>query len=99
SGSMPCYGVYLCKEGGAMALGALEPKFWQRFCAAVERPAWEARQFDRDASAEVDALFATRTREEWTALLAPADCCSEAVLEPHEVLAHPLHAARDLVVE
>ena len=99
SGSHPCYRVYRCAGGGSVALGALEPKFWQRFCAAVERPEWVDRQFDREHSREVDALFATRTRDAWITLLSPADCCAEPVLALHEVAAHPQHAARDLFVQ
>jgi crotonobetainyl-CoA:carnitine CoA-transferase CaiB-like acyl-CoA transferase len=98
SGSHPCYRVYACAGGGAMALGALEPKFWQRFCAAVERPEWVERQFERPLAAEVDALFLTKSRDEWAGLLEPVDCCAEPVLEPHEVAHHPQHAGRDLFV-
>jgi len=99
SGSHPCYRVYACAGGGALALGALEPKFWERFCAAMGKPQWLDGQFDRQLSAALDAHFLTRTRDEWAALLGPADCCAEPVLEPHEVAAHPQHAARDLFVE
>ena len=38
SGGLPCYGVYETSDGGYMALGALEIKFWQAFCEAVARP-------------------------------------------------------------
>jgi alpha-methylacyl-CoA racemase len=99
SGSHPCYRVYACAEGGAMALGALEPKFWERFCAAVEQPEWISRQFDRGHMPAVAALFLTRTRDAWAALLEPHDCCAEPVLEPRELAAHPQHAARDLFVK
>lgn len=89
-GDRPCYRVYACRGGGAVALGALEPKFWERFCAAVSRPEWADRGFDRALGPEVDALFAQRTREEWDAVLRPADCCGEPVLEPSELRGHPL---------
>ena len=89
-GSLPCYRVYACKGGGRYALGALEPKFWQRFCAAVGRRAWADRGFDRTMAPEVGALFATRTREEWDVFLCSADCCGEPVLEPSELRNHPL---------
>ncbi len=98
-GSHPCYRVYACAYCRAMALGALEPKFGERFCAAVERPAWRERQFDCALTAEVDALFLSRSRDAWSALLASADCCAEPVLEPHELFAHPQHAGRGLFVE
>lgn len=89
-GSRPCYRVYACKGGGRYSLGALEPKFWERFCAAVGRPQWEDRAMDPSLAAEVDALFATRTREEWDAALRKADCCGEMVLEPAELREHPI---------
>ncbi|CAO0820470.1 hypothetical protein DFAR_150002 [Desulfarculales bacterium] len=43
SGGAPCYGLYHTKDGGYMALGALEPKFWQNFCQAVQCPDLLAR--------------------------------------------------------
>ena len=89
-GSRPCYRVYACKGGGRYSLGALEPKFWERFCAAAGRPQWEDRGMDPSLAAEVDALFATRTREEWDAALRKADCCGEMVLEPAELREHPI---------
>jgi alpha-methylacyl-CoA racemase len=30
-GGAPFYRTYLCKEGGYMAVGALEPKFYEKF--------------------------------------------------------------------
>ena len=94
-GSRPCYRIYTCASG-AYALGALEPKFWLRFCEAVEKPSWAARGYDAALTPEVSALFATRTRDAWAALLHPADCCGEPVLEPAELREHPLFAARGL---
>jgi crotonobetainyl-CoA:carnitine CoA-transferase CaiB-like acyl-CoA transferase len=84
--------VYACKDGRRYALGALEPKFWHRFCEAVARRTWVDRGFDRALVPDVDALFATRTREEWDALLCSADCCGEPVLEPSELREHPVFA-------
>ena len=95
-GDRPCYRVYACRGGGAIALGALEPKFWHRFCAAVSRPQWEARQFDASLCTAVDELFSERTRDEWAALLAPADCCAEPVLTIEELRTHPQHRSRSL---
>ncbi|HWE22978.1 MAG TPA: CaiB/BaiF CoA-transferase family protein, partial [Myxococcales bacterium] len=95
-GDRPCYRVYACRGGGAIALGALEPKFWHRFCAAVARPEWEGRQFDASLCTAVDELFLERNRDEWAALLGPADCCAEPVLTLAELRTHPQHRARML---
>ncbi len=95
-GDRPCYRVYACSGGGAVALGALEPKFWERFCAAVGRPDWEGQQFDASLCPAVDEMFLGRTRDEWAALLGPADCCAEPVLRIEELPAHPQHRARSL---
>src|SRR3954469_197007 len=94
SGSRPCYRVYACSDGAAVALGALEPKFWSAFCAAVPKPHWESRGFDPSLVQEVDALFGTASRDQWVSRLQAADCCLEPVLEPEEVRAHPQHRAR-----
>jgi crotonobetainyl-CoA:carnitine CoA-transferase CaiB-like acyl-CoA transferase len=90
-GSRPCYRVYKCATG-AYALGALEPKFWQRFCDAVGKPEWLDRAFDPSLVPDLEALFLGRGRDEWDALLRPADCCGEPVLTLDELRAHPLLA-------
>ncbi|MGM0576275.1 MAG: CaiB/BaiF CoA transferase family protein [Myxococcota bacterium] len=104
TGGQACYGVYETKDGGFMTLAALEPKFWQAFCRAVERPDLLSRQYGEgeqveDNRREIAALFASRTRAEWETLLAGVDACCEPVLAPDEVAGHPLHAARRNVVE
>ena len=38
NGGSACYAVYRAKDGGFVALGALEPKFFRAFCEAVGRP-------------------------------------------------------------
>lgn len=92
-GSRPNYRIYACKGGASYALGALEPKFWTRFCEAVGQPDWVERAFDFELVPLVDALFSTRTRDEWDAFLRPFDCCGEPVLSIPELRAHPLFAA------
>ena len=43
---------------------------------------------------EVQAIIATRTRDEWDQVFAAHDCCVEPVLELDELVRHPLHEAR-----
>ncbi len=85
-----------------MTLGALEPKFWQAWCRGVGREDLIERQFEppgSDAHAEVEAVFASRTRAEWEAFGAEHDCCLEPVLELDEALDSELVRARGMVAE
>ncbi len=94
-----CYRVYPCRDGW-VTLAALEPKFWAAFCAGIERDDLIPGQFDAPGSAThatLEAIFASRTREEWRAFADAHDCCLEPVLELDEALASPLFVARGLV--
>jgi len=101
AGSLICYRPYRCSDGW-VTLGALEPKFWQAFCRGVGREDLVDKQFERpgsDAHAEVEAVFASRTRDEWEAFGAEHDCCLEPVLELGEALDSELVRARGMVAE
>ena len=41
AGGVPCYNVYPTRDDRWLALAALEPKFWERFCAVVDHPQWQ----------------------------------------------------------
>lgn len=84
NGALPCYGVYRTKDGRQMAIGALEPKFWQAFCQAAERPDLVERGYDPEAIAEVEALFASRPFAAWRSIAQSTDCCLEPVWEGDE---------------
>jgi alpha-methylacyl-CoA racemase len=100
-GGLICYRVYRCADG-YVALGALEPKFWQSFCEAVGKGHLVSHQFDRPGSPahrELEELFATRTREEWARLGEERDCCLFPVLELEEALESDHVQERNLVIE
>jgi alpha-methylacyl-CoA racemase len=86
AGGLPCYRTYACADGW-VALGALEPKFWLAFCAGAGRHDLRDRQFDPGVAAELEAIFAGRTRAEWAAFDAEHGCCLEPVLALDEALA------------
>jgi crotonobetainyl-CoA:carnitine CoA-transferase CaiB-like acyl-CoA transferase len=96
------YNIYRSRDGEALALGALEPKFWRQFCEAVGRPDLVARHATGpdDQAALIETmreLFATRTREEWLACLHGRDVCLTPVNSPAEALADPHVRARGTV--
>jgi crotonobetainyl-CoA:carnitine CoA-transferase CaiB-like acyl-CoA transferase len=103
SGTHACYGTYRCRDGRHLAVGALEPKFWEGLCAALELPQMRGRQWDQGARREevkaaFAAAFAGRDRDEWVAALRERDVCVEPVLDLPEALAQPQAAERGAVV-
>jgi alpha-methylacyl-CoA racemase len=100
AGSLICYRPYACKDGW-VTLGALEPKFWQAWCRGVGREDLIEKQFSAPGSpphAEVEQVFLTRTRDEWTEFASQHDCCLEPVLGLDEALDSELVRAREMVV-
>lgn len=101
NGGMACYGVYATRDGKYLSVGALEPKFWLEFNRAIGRTgtiaelAGSPEQQDK-VRAELAAILATKTRDEWSEILLAHDCLCEPVLEPEELADHPLHKAREV---
>jgi crotonobetainyl-CoA:carnitine CoA-transferase CaiB-like acyl-CoA transferase len=100
-----CYNIYKTKDGRYMALGALEPKFWQGFCESVGRSDWNQENYfqpgphQRILQDEIAELFRRKTQADWIAHFGNHDCCCEPVLNLDEVLADPHLRAREMVVE
>jgi len=100
-GRFVCYRPYACADGW-VTLGALEPKFFAAFCRGVEREDLIASQFEApggEAHAQLEAVFAARTREQWARFAGEHDCCLEPVLELEEALDSELVRSRGMVVE
>jgi crotonobetainyl-CoA:carnitine CoA-transferase CaiB-like acyl-CoA transferase len=98
TGGIAAYDTYLTKDGEAVALAALEPKFLARFSAGAGIEGADMALVPGPHQAELKArfahAFASRTRAEWEAFGAEHDCCLEPVLRPEEVFADPQIAAR-----
>jgi alpha-methylacyl-CoA racemase len=108
-GAAPFYGVYETADGGFMAVGALEPRFYGELIRLLglgaELPDGEELP-DRDdpgAWEELRALiaerFASRTRREWTEVFEGSDACVAPVLSLREAHGDPHLAARGTFVE
>lgn len=102
AGQFACYRPYETRDGGWVACGALEPKFWQAWCRGVGREDLIEQQFaapGSDGHGAIEAVFASRTRAEWEAFAVEHDCCLEPVLDLDEALDSELVRARQMVVE
>lgn len=101
-GAAHFYGVYATSDGGHMAVGAMEPKFYTELCERLgvtvphddDEPAeWSAHR------AALAARFAEKSRGEWERLLGTAGCCATPVLSLTEAPRHPHNVARRTFID
>jgi alpha-methylacyl-CoA racemase len=103
-GGAPFYEVYETSDGGYMSVGAIEPQFYAVLLEGMgladadlpgqmEKAAWPEMK-DRFA-----AVFASKTRAEWTAIFEGRDACVAPVLSMAEAHTHPHNVARGTFVE
>lgn len=98
-GAAPFYRCYVCADGKEISVGAIEPKFYAELAARLgaadsftaeqlEQRSWPAR------SQDLAVMFATKTRDEWCALLEGTDACFAPVLTLEESFEHAHMKAR-----
>lgn len=101
-GSAPFYRCYACKDGGHVAVGALEPQFFAQLLAGLEIPADRYAQNDAvqwpTMIADFTAVFASRTRNDWEERFAGTDACVTPVLSLAEAQVHPANVARAVFI-
>jgi alpha-methylacyl-CoA racemase len=104
-GAAQYYNTYETADGKFVSIGAIEPQFYalllERLGLAGD-PAF-ADQGDQaawpEAKARLAAIFRTRTRDEWCAIMEDSDVCFAPVLSLHEAPRHPHNVARGTFVE
>ena len=99
------YDTYETSDGKWVSIGSIEPQFYALlleraglkddpgFLAQQDRANWPVLK-DR-----LTALFLTRTRDEWCALMEDSDICFAPVLSLREAPLHPHNVARGTFVE
>ena len=98
-GGAPFYDTYETSDGGHVAVGALEPKFYAELLAGLGLDADELPdQLDRSGwpvlRQRFTEAFGKRTRDEWAESFSGSDACVAPVLTPTEAPGHPHNAAR-----
>lgn len=102
-GGAPFYATYTCADGKFLAVGSIEPAFYRLLLekAGIADPHL-AGQYDLSAwpvqRDKLAAIFATRPRHEWCALLEGTDACVSPVLDLDEAPLHPHNQARQAFV-
>ncbi|MEM5516461.1 CaiB/BaiF CoA-transferase family protein [Henriciella sp. AS95] len=104
NGGAPFYAVYECSDGEHITIGSLEPQFFAELMARldVDEETFGNRNDPRqwpDQRAMLEAIFKTRTRDEWTAILEDTDVCFAPVLRMTEAPSHPHNKSRGVFVD
>jgi alpha-methylacyl-CoA racemase len=103
-GGAPFYATYRASDGGYVAVGAIEPRFWAALLGVLGL-AGESLPDRLDPAnwpavrAALATRIATRSRDEWAKLAEGTDACLTAVLSPWEAASHPHNAARRTFVD
>jgi alpha-methylacyl-CoA racemase len=102
-GGAPFYDVYETADGRHLAVGALEPKFYDELVRLLDIADTAP---DRNDPANHDALrrviadaVASRTQAEWVAVFDGSDACVAPVVPLSEAFTHPHLAARGTFVD
>jgi alpha-methylacyl-CoA racemase len=99
----PFYDVYETADGGHMAVGPLEARFFAEFLDRLGLAELADTQYDLERWPELRqrlrTAFGGRTREEWTAIFADGDGCVAPVLSMREAARDPHLTARETYVE
>ena len=98
------YDTYTCADGKHIAIGAIEPQFYALLLKLLDitDPAFQAQMNPAawpGLKHRLAALFATRPREAWCALLEGTDTCFAPVLDWDEAPLHPHNVARGTFVQ
>jgi alpha-methylacyl-CoA racemase len=93
------YGTYRCADGKHVAIGAIEAPFYAtlRGLCGLDDPLFDDQMDSSKWPSQrrrLEEVFATRTRDEWCALLEGSDACFAPVLDWTESPRHPHNLAR-----
>jgi alpha-methylacyl-CoA racemase len=98
------YDTYQCSDGKWISLGSIEPQFYALLLdkTGIDDPEFQ-KQMDRASwpslHDKLAAVIATKTRDEWCAIMDATDVCFAPVLDLDEAPKHAHNVARQTFVE
>jgi alpha-methylacyl-CoA racemase len=98
------YDVYETADGRYVSIGSIEPQFYAELLRLTglegeDLPAQQDRSQWPALKERLAAIFRTKTRDEWCALMEGTDVCFAPVLSIPEATEHPHNVARGTFVE
>ena len=104
-GGAPYYRCYRCKDGKFVALGAIEPQFWEQFLDLCGIDDEDLRKKRNDRAMwpvlrrRLEEIFMTRDSGEWSRMTAGTDACLTPVLGFDDAAKEAHAVAREAFVE
>jgi len=103
-GGAPFYRCYETRDGGYVAVGAIESKFFVELLRLLELPSSLAgHQYDRaswpDMESALETAIKSKTRDEWAEAFADAETCLSPVLSLSEAADDPHNKSRGVFIE
>ncbi len=102
TGARPWYDAYRCRDGRWFSIGSIEPHFYDALVRVLGAEEFLGRQHDESAwpamRQRFEAIFATKTADEWMAIMSQHDICASPVLEQENIVTDPHNLARDMII-
>lgn len=100
----PFYDVYETKDGRYVSIASIEVKFYEELLELSglkeeDLPAQMSREDWPSMKEKFAAVFRTKTRDEWDAIMEGSDVCYAPVLSIKEAPEHPHNKARGTFIE
>ena len=104
SGGQANYNIYICSDAKYLALGSLEPKFWNTVCDKLNKPEWKEKIIADDATQqsirkELQNIFLQKTREQWLSFFSNDDICLTPINDLDEIATDKYLNERKLFVD
>jgi alpha-methylacyl-CoA racemase len=99
------YDVYECSDGQYISIGSIEPQFYAELLrlTGLSDDAGFADQNTKAGWAglkqRLQALFVTKSRDEWCSIMEYTDVCFAPVLTMNEAVDHPHNKVRNMFIE
>lgn len=102
NGGLACYEVYQTKDNRWLSVGALEMKFWEPFCKAIEKNELITKlnapiEEQEEMKKEIQSVIWQKTQKEWMDIFSKIESCVASVLDFEELENNHQIKAREMI--